>query len=1307
MTDSPVVGVDSRPFIEVTNHEYDKSVQWTKTLQYAGFASIAIVGVKFASSIKFSVDPAMFSYLSGGLDHLSETPWYEVRGHKLDAAGKIDATIGDFFLEGVKRAEEVGGGIGRTFGAFGLLTRHMLDSPDSVLRIPASALDGAESHFESFLGRKLSPEEKVWGFQRSAFTEADLEQYVRSRAASLQITLDDTEVAEEVKRLISSGEATPGKMPGLFKMGPQDTVGELVSPNVHLGVRRWSPKQDVINPVTGMPKHQEIIRDMDILTELSGGRPVAHTNQHPYLPYKTPERLQLAGASRDFVSNFVAPSKVDDLINKVATPRTKEAFLEGSVMAKKMSERYLRMMDQPLEALEDLIGKGRLLDSAKDSKGYQFLKNIFGTGGDYSGTAMDLWARHAKRIAPIALGLMGAYEVGSRITEAVSDKSLAQVGGSAIGAGQRLLTKLSDITGLTSLNKYQEREAEGSHRLLGVAAFPFAGYLGGRVVASMANPVLAEPGKMAWTAAREETHQLPKFIQSIGEKIPFLGDMKAPMTRGMKFGITGAVIGGALSAPFLLGSLGSNQSYDELVAEQRGETEVAVKKGRFWEMGRTDWEGEQTQYYRPGWFARMNDAPTDELQFGDYADRPVTRMVKGLIDPYWREKESYYERPYPITGPDTTSFGPLGTLWGATIGRVLKPPKIMHEDEISTGGRQGVSSGEVIQFGRNVSEAPSDSLGGLGPPTATSPYSTGFLGGEMAYKATEAAGLPGFVASSVKKAITGTQDFGVDQPVLASAADVGSIRDRFWDMNIGGGFLTTEAFRRFAPAERFELQKVNPVKNEMPSWMPGLNNFIDFTHGDPYSAIPEGEYRLPGTGYASRFKELEGVNPEDYPDIHKYKILGDIAPFSSEFKDVSKKMDQLASNNKMSEQDRMLYDSTKYQIEEKKRKVDFRDEPKGIIGNYWAGLVKAGRMNPVEHLLPISPIHKFAGPTDAITEYEDRNLYSTRSPSWDSPIDDFIKPALNNAAHSLGFEGIPRDVQEKRDLTEYFDKVEYMKNKRLEANARGQGQGRAAYAFARKAEYTMYGADPYADLETVKRVLPKDEAPFFEEFLSKTDPEEKGRILEMVPTYTKKFYTAQWQKQIYASLAAKGNLNSDERQAITAIESARATEGQAASTADWNDYIGAVKSGNIRENTFPDYIRAKNLEPYFREASPLAAPQADWIGYDPSVSVNDVKLKVVQNLGKDFHDFNLWESDVSSAARKPYLDDAANPLLNESPNIIREDILQSLTSIKMNDLSVDIAPNTGTKNRIVLDAKTDRRPEIDRELKRAGLRRDY
>lgn len=1316
-TTPPIKGVTRKPFIEVTDHEYAASERWTRTLTFAALSGIAFYGVRWASgNIKVNIDPAKFTYLSQGLNHTGQTPWYEVRGHKL-VNGKIEAGVSDFLLEGVRRFEELGGGIPRTFGLWGFLNRGAFTTGTTQFHIPASAIqgtitqpggrpqNGALAHYEALLKRKLTPEELVHGLYVAPVERAHLEELVQDQALVSGKQLTPAEVTAQVDEMIKSGKASPGKMPGLFSVTQTGQKGRLAVADVQVAGRSWNiSSPDIpVDPATDLSKHRLVVRDTQTISELAGAvRPISNKNEFPFMAYKAPSEFKFGETSRDLIQHFVDPTKIESFLSNHMTPGMHRAALETHTFAKRMSERYLKALDNPLEAIEEFTGSHDTLTKIKKSRGYGYFKNIFGTGGNYHGTFVDLWGRHISRAIPLTIGIAGAYELGSMATKVLTGNSIAQLGGQVVGAAQRLYAGISDLTGLTALNKYQEREAEGSHRLMGVMAFPLSGYLTGRVAASLTHG-LVNDGKTLWETARAETHTLPEFLAPIKKaKLPLLGDLSRNMTRGMKYGIMGALAGAAISAPFLLGALGSNKSYEEVVAEQRGETEVEVRKGAGWEMGRTDIEGENIQYYRPGWYRRLMDDPTSELQNPGYADRPLSRMVKGLIDPYWKEKKLYYERPYPTTGPDTSSYGPLGTLWGMTIGRVIKPPVFMHADEIAGDGGDDIGDGKVIRFGRDVSRASDRSLGGKGPIIATSPYSQSFLAGEMAYKATEAAGLPGFLFSSIKKGITGSDGFGDKEPVLASAASVGSMNDQFWDLNIGGGMMTTEALRRFTPKERFQLDKVNPIRNQMPSWMPGPENYQDFQHGDPYAMIPEGEYRLPGSGYATRFKELKDVQYEDYPDIHKYKILGDVAPYSSQFKEVSKRVESLAQSGELSARDKMLYESTKLEIQNKEKKIDFRDKPEGLMGKYWSAITELGRMNPVEHLLPLSPVHKFAGPVSAISEYEDRNIYSTRSPQWDSPIDDFILPAVRSVGRMLGFDGIPGKVKEKRELTGFFDKLEYVKYKNLEANARAQGENEAAYSFARKADFTMFGADPYADIETIKKILPREEKPFFEEFLAADNADDRGRILSLVPEYTKKFYTAQWQKQFYASLAAKGNLSGSEQDAAMAIEAARATEGQDTDVATWNQYTKAVDSGNTSPDSFPDYIRAKRLQTYFNDDSPFDAPGPDWIGYHPGVDMDRVKLKVVDSLGKDFHDFDLWESDVAQSNREPYLDEAAQSLM--SPKSIRSNLMQSLTSMKINDLNVDISETSGDKTRIILDLKTDRRAEMDRELRKYGIR---
>ncbi len=65
----------------------------------------------------------------------------------------------------------------------------------------------------------------------------------------------------------------------------------------------------------------------------------------------------------------------------------------------------------------------------------------------------------------------------------------------------------------------------------------------------------------------------------------------------------------------------------------------------------------------------------------------------------------------------------------------------------------------------------------------------------------------------------------------------------------------------------------------MPSWIPGEDYLANFKKGDPYTKVDEGYACLRGAGYAAIHPELEGVDPEDYPDITKLSILGDILPF--------------------------------------------------------------------------------------------------------------------------------------------------------------------------------------------------------------------------------------------------------------------------------------------------------------------------------------------------------------------------------------------------------------------------------------------
>jgi hypothetical protein len=129
---------------------------------------------------------------------------------------------------------------------------------------------------------------------------------------------------------------------------------------------------------------------------------------------------------------------------------------------------------------------------------------------------------------------------------------------------------------------------------------------------------------------------------------------------------------------------------------------------------------------------------------------------------------------------------------------------------------------------------------------------------------------------------------------------------RYYEKELGAGvgpsmsgtehFGYTEPFRRFVERASFSPQ-ANEIPNTAPSWLPDDDYYTNFHVGDPFIKVDEGYARLPGAGYAAIHPELEGVNPEDYPDIHKLAILADVAPYSCEYHNARQRVGQQAQGD--------------------------------------------------------------------------------------------------------------------------------------------------------------------------------------------------------------------------------------------------------------------------------------------------------------------------------------------------------------------------------------------------------------------------
>ena len=120
-----------------------------------------------------------------------------------------------------------------------------------------------------------------------------------------------------------------------------------------------------------------------------------------------------------------------------------------------------------------------------------------------------------------------------------------------------------------------------------------------------------------------------------------------------------------------------------------GRQEVPLRSSRFWEFGKTPYAGGHIEGFVPNWFAQLKaDAEATPYGFGSKAAKVMFQDLPligaGILDVipginYHMERYHRYDRPYPISDPVFKDIPLVGPLIGATVGSVLKPPR-MHPD---------------------------------------------------------------------------------------------------------------------------------------------------------------------------------------------------------------------------------------------------------------------------------------------------------------------------------------------------------------------------------------------------------------------------------------------------------------------------------------------------------------------------------------------------------------------------------------------------------------------------------------------------
>jgi hypothetical protein len=493
---------------------------------------------------------------------------------------------------------------------------------------------------------------------------------------------------------------------------------------------------------------------------------------------------------------------------------------------------------------------------------------------------------------------------------------------------------------------------------------------------------------------------------------------------------------------------------------------------------------------------------------------------------------------------------------------------------------------------------------------------------DIGYRTQEVLGIYGFGFGAVRSALGfGDQDFTPRSPVLQEAsAAYGSTR-AFWNLNIGGigdapsetlNLNVSEVIRRFIPKERTGTSIINPIPNTMAAehpWLPGSDYYLDFKRGDPFTKVSEGEIRLPGQAY-ERLNNLHSDATGRYGMVDQHKILGDIAPYSKQYKALNASID----GYDLSPIDQLTVERTRQQVKRVVRKNEFNE----YSAKYDPSATMGQRL--VERALHMDSIvtRKLGRHSSAVEDWERNNVYGPTFQQWQAPIDTFLKPMVYESTQSnplasagslglaLGFFGktptarltaasvgiatgaaagaygamykaitgdrfMPKERKEQAALEEYTDVLTYTKNKRLQSMALEAGDSLAASSFDQAAKRTMYGIDLVnASIQDVLAAIPKRKREHFESFLN-APSQEREQILSTAPRLERRILQAAWGERV---------------EALPALE---------------------------------DIFESREL------------PGAGWEGWHPNTNMDHIKIKAGQHMGLDLSQMGYYPQQIQQA----------------------------------------------------------------------------
>lgn len=341
---------------------------------------------------------------------------------------------------------------------------------------------------------------------------------------------------------------------------------------------------------------------------------------------------------------------------------------------------------------------------------------------------------------------------------------------------------------------------------------------------------------------------------------------------------------GDVTPQFVMGQLGQlierTPTSKEQQIQQEGLGLVEKRKSAGWEFGRGPYWGSKTQYYRPflpylqekEWQFTENvyGSKFEYMAFGFPFPNPFNLFgLTWLMDPYHYERERFYYRPYPISGPMPFTEIPLLGPFLSPISYMLKPTTnlVQANPQGMIQAQQGTSGFTYMALQREYMQEYGTGYFDLSSGT--------FSHVQLPKQLQDYLGIIGFQTTQfTAEQFAGEQEYY--SPKLQHSGTWGSVERMYYMSKLGNIFGMSEFVRRMIPHDEAGYPQFNPVPNQYLSqfsWLPDR-----YKTGDQYQTMDFGEVRLPGPQY-----EKTRYMVDQYGPIDQFLILQNVQPYSQQY----------------------------------------------------------------------------------------------------------------------------------------------------------------------------------------------------------------------------------------------------------------------------------------------------------------------------------------------------------------------------------------------------------------------------------------